>query len=212
MREDRPYRAFVRLGGDELHLVATHLPVQALAALEATDRSCQAVAGRELRARKVNILRLRESPFELNGMGDMKSTDLSNRNIGDSEMRVFSDAVRSGALRQLSTLDLAHNQIGDIGIRAFADALGKGALAQLKRVNLDGNNIGDAGMMALGKAFSRGVLAQLEKFSLRENPFTIKGINAFEDGIIDHFRYGEMTPRDTRPIFGIVDLRLEKLS
>ena len=97
----------------------------------------------------------------------------------DSGMVSFVEAVRSGALANLSDLTLADNKISDAGMILLSEAFRSGALPwalpNLNILELGQNQIGNRGMSAFSKHV-RGALLKLQTLDLGDNRITGLGI------------------------------------
>eukprot|EP00967_Tisochrysis_lutea_P095038 scaffold138428_cov50-Tisochrysis_lutea.AAC.1 len=93
-------------------------------------------------------------------------------------MKVFAEAIATGALHHLEHLKLFHNIIGCEGMSAFVDAIFKGALQNLEHLELYCNKIDEKGMRAFAEALSKGALKHLktlvsDKFEIRDDASTL---------------------------------------
>ena len=172
------------------------------------DHRMRRICNAQITTQSRKVAFLREKPFELGRktclelqFGKSKlmpwyqrclrfdTLDISFKQIEDEGMKVFSSALRSGALASLEILYLGSNQIGDEGMKVFSTALSSGALQRLTYLNLYQNQIGDTGMIAFADAikptdeFPMGALGILTLVYLNNNTIGDEGMQAFSSAI-----------------------------
>ena len=166
------------------------------------DHRMRRICNAQITTQSRKVAFLREKPFELGRktclelqFGKSKlmpwyqrclrfdTLDISFKQIEDEGMKVFSSALRSGALASLEILYLGSNQIGDEGMKAFSTALSSGALASLQDLDLSVNQIGHEGMKAFSAALCSGSLASLEHLELQKNRIGDEGTKAFSSAL-----------------------------
>lgn len=92
----------------------------------------------------------------------LKHLSLEKNRIGDSGLCAISQAIRGGALRNLTRFILTDNAIGDDGMATFMWSLSCGAAPRLQWLYLNNNRIGDVGLKSLAAALREAKLPEMQ--------------------------------------------------